>query len=128
TSLPTLAAALITPAPMSVPATPNNDASTAAVTEASALATTWTGLRWIERSRSFMVTVEGVAPGSELYTAHAKYIYRSASAPSVSDRSSVTLSHGPAAPPPPRPGPHRRSTPSATRPARVSLRVSLPDP
>ena len=76
TSLPTLAAALMTPAPMSVPATPKNDASTAAVTEASALATTWTGLRWIERSRSFMVTVEGVAPGSQLYTALAKYIYR----------------------------------------------------
>ncbi len=45
TALPTLAAALITPAPMTVPATPKNEASTAAVTDASALATTWTGLR-----------------------------------------------------------------------------------
>ena len=40
-----LAAALTTPAPMTVPATPKNDASTAAVIDASALATTWTGLR-----------------------------------------------------------------------------------
>lgn len=40
-----LAAALTTPAPMTVPATPKKEARTAAVIDASALATTWTGLR-----------------------------------------------------------------------------------
>jgi hypothetical protein len=56
--LPTLAAALMTPAPMTVPATPKNEASTAAVTEARAPATTWTGFRWMDRSRSFIRTPE----------------------------------------------------------------------
>jgi hypothetical protein len=55
TALPMLAAALTTPAPMTVPATPKKEASTAAVIDASALATTWMGLRWMARSRSFMV-------------------------------------------------------------------------
>ncbi len=54
-----LAAALTKPAPMTVPATPKNEASTAAVIDANALAVTWMGLRWKERSRSFMVTAEG---------------------------------------------------------------------
>jgi hypothetical protein len=64
TALPMLAAALTTPAPMTVPATPKKEASTAAVTDASALATTWTGLRWIDRSRPFILTAKGGSPHS----------------------------------------------------------------
>jgi hypothetical protein len=63
TALPMLAAALTTPAPITVPATPKKEARTAAVIEASALATTCTGLRWRELSRSFMMSPEGSLDG-----------------------------------------------------------------
>jgi hypothetical protein len=92
-ALPTLAAALTTPAPMTVPATPKNEASTAAVIEARAPARTWTGLRWMERSRSFMRTPGCGPPGCQPCIASANYIYRRSAVLGKSDRSSVTPCH-----------------------------------